>query len=377
MLDTLIAKVSKEIPECRKSTVKTMLVLAMCFLQVQTVCLYKLRSQVGVILGNLETKPSSHYKRLTRFFAEHAFSRLWLELVQYSFRLLRLKSDYLLLDGTSWEKGRQKHHHLVLSVVYRDVAIPIYWEDLRKKGNSNQKERKRLIRRAQKYFNLEGKVLLADREYIGTDWFKFLITSKIDFVIRLRVKNYKQAINASKGKRYEELEMKAQRSKKVGKVVGKPIELEGMQLYFVIVKNPNPLAKDKLIYLLSNLDESPACIASRYPIRWKIESCFKHLKSNGFDLEKMNVEGKFRQQLMMAIIVFTYTLSVIEGLKEYEHIPDKNYAGGVTYKSISVFREGCDILILKCANLVLFCRYLIQYLHKKLPKYRSPKSIFV
>ena len=377
MLDTLINKVSEEFSDWKKSGVKTMLLLSLCFLRKETICLYKLKSEVGVLLENSRTKAASNYKRLTRFFVDYAFSRLWLELIQYAFRLLRLKSDYLLLDGTSWERGSRKHHYLVLSVVYQGVAIPIYWEDLKKKGNSNQKERKRLIRKAKKYFNLEGKILLADREYIGSDWFKFLLENKIDFVIRLRSKNYKTAVNDGRGKTYEELEAKVLRSKKQSKVLGKKIKLEGMDLYFVLVKNPNPSSKDKVIYLLSNLSESASSIAARYPIRWKIESCFKHLKSNGFDLEKLNLKGKFRQQLLMAIIVFAYTLSVLEGLKEYKKVPNKYYSNGTAYKAISVFRKGLETLTIICGNFSYFCQYLIEHLHEKLPAYRSPKSIFV
>ncbi len=51
-------------------------------------------------------------------------------------------------------------------MVYQGVAIPIYWDNLNKQGLSNLKERKILIKKAIGYFNLEGKTLLANREYI-------------------------------------------------------------------------------------------------------------------------------------------------------------------------------------------------------------------
>jgi len=52
------------------------------------------------------------------------------------------------LDGTSWERGGKKYHFI------------IYWEDLNKKGTSNFKERKRLFKKAFRYFNFEGKIVL-------------------------------------------------------------------------------------------------------------------------------------------------------------------------------------------------------------------------
>ncbi|OED41819.1 hypothetical protein AB832_03230 [Flavobacteriaceae bacterium (ex Bugula neritina AB1)] len=376
-LTSLLDKITKEFPYWTKTKLKNVLLLSFCILQKETTCLYKLKKIVGQVTGNPTTQPSSNYKRLVRVIWDHAFSSLWIDLLMYVFNLLRLKCNYLVLDGSAWKKGSTYYHYLTLAVVYQGVAIPIYWEDLRKKGNSSQKQRKRIIKKALQYFNLEEKILLADREYIGSDWFKFLIDNEIDFVIRLRKKNYKSVVNESPGKSYEELEAKAMRSKKLGKAVGKRIVLNGMTLMFVIVKNPNPKATDQLIYLISSLDEAPACISTRYPIRWQIEMCFKHLKSNGFELEKANVKGKARQKLLMAIVVFSYTLSVCEGLKNYKKVPCKTYADGKSYKAVSVFRYGIDKLLTKCYSFIQFCRYLVREIHDKLPNYRSQKSFFV
>ncbi len=248
------------------------MILAMGILIKETVCLNKIKGAVGAITGKTSTQPCSHYKRLIRIFDDHSFSSLWLELLQVAFSLLRLKSDYLLLDGTSWQRGSRKIHYLTLCVLYQGVAIPIYWEDLQKKGTSNLKERKRVIRKSMKYYNLKDKILLADREYIGEDWpaprwFCFLQDQQIDFVIRLRKKNYKEAVNAAEGKSYATLEKKALRSRKLGKALSKRITLQGQSFTFVVLKNPKADAEEPLIYLLSTLEEFPACIAARYPIR--------------------------------------------------------------------------------------------------------------
>lgn len=353
------------------------MILAMGILVKETVCLNKIKGAVGAITANTRTQPASHYKRLIRIFDNYSFSSLWLELLRVAFSLLRLKSDYLLLDGTSWQKGERKIHYLTLCVVYQGVAIPIYWEDLQKKGTSSVKERKRLMRKAMKYYNLKDKILLADREYIGEDWFCFLTEASIDFVIRLRKKNYKQAVDAAPGKSYATLEKKALRSRKVGKAVGKSITLQGQHFTFVVVNNPKADAEEPLIYLLSSLAEAPACIAARYPIRWKIETCFKHLKTNGFDLEEMNLSSKSRCQLMMAVVVFAYTLSIHEGLKDYHKVGVKTYADGLQTKAYSVFRHGLDKLSAFCASLTDFCAYLVENLLTNLPYYKSKYAIIV
>ena len=50
-----------------------------------------------------------------------------LELQRYSFRVLRrLHFTHLLSEGTSWKRGDQKYHAMVLSVLAGSVAISIY-----------------------------------------------------------------------------------------------------------------------------------------------------------------------------------------------------------------------------------------------------------
>lgn len=98
-----------------------------------------------------------------------------------------------------------KVHYLVLSVLAGSVAIPIYWVQLEKIGASNQQERKAMFETAFSLFDLKGMTLLADREYIGKDWFKFLKTNKIYFVIRLRLGDYFEDVNQAYGKSYEQM----------------------------------------------------------------------------------------------------------------------------------------------------------------------------
>ena len=193
----------------------------------------------------------------------------------------------------------------------------------------------------------------------------------------MRKKNYKEAVNAAEGKSYSTLEKKALRSCKPGKAVGKSIALQGEHFTFVVLKNPKADADEPLIYLLSTRQEAPACIAARYPIRWEIETCFKHLKSNGFELEEINLASKSRCKLMMAVVIFAYTLSVHEGLKEYKKVPMKQYADGLRTKPYSVFRRGLDKLTACCASLVSFCEYLVENLITNLPHYKSRYAIIV
>ena len=142
--DSLLSKITQEFPGYKKSSLKTCLFLSLSILQSETVCLYKLKKSFGRLTGT-ESRPDSHYKRMIRFFSEHAFSRLWLDILGFAFRLLSRESSYLILDGTSWERGSKKYHFMTLCLLYRNVSVPIFWLDLNKKGISNTAERLRLF----------------------------------------------------------------------------------------------------------------------------------------------------------------------------------------------------------------------------------------
>lgn len=375
LLDKFKEKAEEDTKELRKSELKNILILSLSMLRVQTVCLNKLKGAVGQITGKQDTQPASHYQRLVRIFRKHSFSRLWLDLLRLVFSLLRLRSEYLVLDGTSWKRGNQWHHYLTLSVVYQKVSIPIYWVNLQKHGISNMSERIDLMRRVLRTFDLSGKTLLADREYIGVEWFKFLIANDLDFIIRLKKNTYYQYIDAAAGRSVQQMIDKVKRSKVVNKSMRKAFKMQGMSLYFVVCKNPDPDAKEELIFLITNKDQCAAQIAVKYGIRWSIEHCFKQFKSNGFDLEAMNVKGKFKQQLLMAIVVFTYVLSILEGLKTYKKVHTKINSEGKEYKAVSLFRHGCDYLVSRTASFERFVRYIVQQFKRNQTKYSAPNSI--
>ncbi|MEM9985104.1 MAG: transposase [Bacteroidota bacterium] len=377
MLNSLLDEIKVEFSNYRRSCIKNVLILALCLLRKETVCFHRLKSEVGLITGVDSTQPASHYKRLIRIFDFYAFSSLWLDLLKYVLILLRLKSEYLLLDGSSWKQGEYWHHYLTLCVVYRQVAIPIYWLNLNKQGTSNFSERKKLLKKAARHFHLSDKVLLADREYIGTKWFKLLKSSNIPFVIRLRKKTYQAAIDQAPGRSYEQIKGKVRRSKVPYKTLRKDFCLEGMDLALVVVKNPKPQADEPLIYLITDLKESALRTALRYPIRWKIEHCFKHLKSNGFDLEAINLKGEARRTLLMAVVVFSYVLSIHQGLKTYHKVPSRTFTNQQTYKVESVFRYGINQIAQCCRDWETFLRFLIDQIRLATKQYRSPDSIIV
>ena len=220
-------------------------------------------------------------------------------------------TEVLIIDGTSWGWGGQTYHFLTLSVLYKGVAIPIWWIELGRLGISNQKQREVLLIGALKVLKLVGKILIGDREYIGSKWLKYLKENGLDFVIRLRDKSYQEAIEAS-GKSIEKLEKKSK--KYLGRVFCKTFNLNGEAYFFVITAYKDRNGNIEMLRLVRTLS-NPYKAVELYKLRYRIESLFKHLKSNGFDLEVLHLQSARKVRLMMALLVLAYTLSIIYGLK--------------------------------------------------------------
>ena len=70
--------------------------------------------------------------------------------------------------------------------VWSTKSIPLAYQSLQKPGNSHTDERKHLLTQVWAYLDARVCCLVADREFIGRDWFAFLLEQSVDFVIRLR-----------------------------------------------------------------------------------------------------------------------------------------------------------------------------------------------
>lgn len=249
--------------------VKNLFITAEGIFAAKTTNLNEVKDELANILHNQETtKPESNYQRLLRFFriSDEEKRDLIQALLCVSFCVLGQKGrkpKYLALDGTSWEYGTKKIHLLTLSIVINRVSIPIWWEELDKKGTSNFEERRKVIDKACALYDLSGMILLADREYIGEEWFNYLVDKGLEFVIRVKKGVYKEYVDEQRTGcnkhfkhqkwRYRGLEHEAKKRtyKNVG--VAKQIEILGKKYTFVVFKNPKADAEEPLVYFISTL----------------------------------------------------------------------------------------------------------------------------
>lgn len=389
-------KLTSYFREIKGSTVKNAFITLQGIFKAKSVNLNEVKLVLPEILDNRTTDIESHYRRLTRFFnlpneekEELSKSLLCVSLVLLGKSKKNLNKSYLTLDGTKWEFNDTYIHLLTLCIVVNGVSIPIWWEDLSKKGHSSQEERLIFFKKALSHYNLRGKCLLADREYIGRDWFDFLRNHGIEFVIRLKKGIYKTEIDiwtarttnkeTAQHLRYSGLEHRAKSPKYHRKGVAKEFLINNNKYLFVVVRNHNWKVGDspneELLYLITTLNKRTKVIKA-YSLRWSIECCFKCLKSKGFDLESVNIKGEKKIFLMVALVSFLYTLCVIQGLRIgriFKKSDIKRFADGSVSLAKSYFKRGKEELRKLLFNIIDF----VTFVNKLMEAVNPPINLFV
>ena len=233
---------------------------------------------------NSDVKASSRYKRVQRFF--RFFHIDFTVVARFIFRwfLLHNGKHYLIVDRTNWKLGKQDINVLMLSVAYEGIAIPLFWMNLGRSGNSNTTQRIELINKYIEAFgtdNIAG--ILGDREFIGKEWFKYLLKYKIALYIRIK-DNTK--IPNSKGKLVSVKQLFYGLNYGEVKIL-RALDVWGMKLSLSATLDDG--GKLKIIVT----DRDPENSISIYANRQEIETLFGCLKTRGFPFEDTHVCRSF------------------------------------------------------------------------------------
>lgn len=280
------------------------------------------------------TKQESSYRRIRRFFAGFSFDRT--VIIPMVLTLFGLKKDLLLiLDRTNWKWGKKDINIMLISVAYRGIGIPIYWQVSANSGSSSTATRKQVLKTVLQKIGVNRiKAFLADREFIGEEWFGFLKVKKIPFVIR--VKQNTLAGGIREGVQVPVIELWNARKKKAP-LRNHGVLIWGHFLYLSISQAEG--AKEPMI-VVSNHEFSDAI--SLYLRRWEIETLFGCLKTRGFRMEDthMTVPERIEKLLFVLALAFVWSYKLGEVEAAQNPIPIKSH--GRLAKSL--FRLGLDCL---------------------------------
>lgn len=283
-------------------------------------------------------KLASNYRRLQRFFQYVRLDEDWL--AKALVVMLRLAPPFrLCLDRTNWKLGKVPINLLVLCIVTKRVRIPILWSVLDRDGTSTMAQRQELLERYLKLFGASSiRILLADREFIGNQWFEFLIENDISFAIRVPES---LLVSLAGGQVVSLASMTRHRAqlrhlpqlrgcfKDMGKrfagTLGFAAKRRGDGTLIIVVTNRDPLTA-----------------LAAYKKRWQIECLFGDTKTRGFNMEDTKLTQPAKLALLLAIIALAiaWAQACANAIKPDGYIPRAKHG----YRRKSWFRTGLDTL---------------------------------
>jgi hypothetical protein len=316
-----------------KSRIETLVVIIVGLVNARTVNLSHIASH---FCG--PAKHASNYRRLQRFFQYVHLDNDWVALMMV--RLLNQRGPWLLaLDRTNWKVGSRDINILMLALVTRRFRVPLMWVILDKPGSSNTAERIALMRRYLALFGAPSiKLLLADREFIGSDWFEFLNENKVAFAIRIKKVMHLTQPDGTKWS-FKTLLRKYRSTKTIRTWSG---WLPGMEstpenhMSFAARR----IKKGEWLIIASNRE--PKYALREYRKRWAIECLFGDTKTRGFNIEDTRITNPKKLDLWLAIIALTMSWSYRCATKTMGLSAIRKKAHG--YREKSWFRTGLDQL---------------------------------
>ena len=277
-------------------------------------------------------KTSSCYRRIQRFFKDMAFDEIIIAKLIAS--LFAPDSAWMLsMDRTNWMLGKFKINILYLAINYKSMAIPVLWTLLPKKGCSNTQERIDLMECFRKIFPEQPvRRLLADREFKGKRWLKYLVSHNWPFCIR--TPGNTQVPNKHQNRLLPVCRIF---SLSIGETmtIQKPRIVWGQRVYLAASRKGK-----ELMVVICN--ENPSAAIADYLQRWQIETMFQALKGRGFNMEETNLQDRDKLSKLLSVLALAFCWSYKTGEYINEEHPIKVKTHG--RKAQTLFRLGLDHL---------------------------------
>ena len=296
----------------------SMLLGALC--TVQTVCLSKLAGAFGD-----KASRESSFRRIQRFMAQLVLD--FDVVAEYLRSRIPLDGPYTLtMDRTNWKLGELNANALVSGIAYDYMSFPILFSLLPKRGNSNYKER---IDVMQWFIRLFGggsiKCLVADREFVGCEWFKWLNDNTVQYHIRIRDNFLVEDPRTGKKIRARHIFNNLKHGEErilhhIYRVCGELCYLSG-----AMVKDKAGKPEPQILVSFCNPEEA----LPSYKERWTIETMFKGLKSSGFNIEDTHMVHINRIEQLFGVVIIAYTWAYLVGI-----------AANIKVKAIRVLNNG-------------------------------------
>lgn len=294
----------------------------------------------------------SRRKKIQRFLSSPIFriESLWFPIIEkWLSQNFVEPTIYVVIDRTSWARINL----IMISVIYAQRAIPVYFELLPKLGSTNLAEQTTAISRVLPLLTRYKPVVLGDREFCSVNLANWLREHNVNFCLRLKKSEFVEMKDGT-WQQLNELGLKPGISLFLSKIkVTKSQKATGFNLACKWKRSLNGCCSKEGWLILTNLSELKVAIAA-YKKRFCIEEMFRDFKSGGYNLEDSNVAGN-RLIAVILLIAFAYSISTFTGenikqkgiqkyvgrVKEYRRVPRRHssfYVGLYGYAWVN-FRE--------------------------------------
>ncbi len=312
-----------------KARIKFLAAFLMALTQTRSVNLVRIAAVFGT-----RAAPASRYKRIQRFL--RLFELPFTELAHLLIRLMKLKPPFVVvIDRTEWKFGGVWHNILTLSLASQEIAVPILWHFLKRKGCSQDAEREAIMSEFLKLFgSTDIRYVCADREFASREWLEFLTREKIPYRLRIKANS---TLTDKRGRAMSA--HKLLQTARVGEIV-RCRRWRKLWGHYRVCVSGKKRADGELLILISN--EPSAEMLEEYRRRWQIETLFGCLKSRGFDLETTHLKESERLEKLLGLMALAICWAWLAGEKICQNKPPTIKKHGRRAKS--VFRVGLDCL---------------------------------
>jgi hypothetical protein len=281
---------------------------------------------------NDKAKLASNEVRIQDFFREAAMDYRQVALLLVCLLPGRQKVR-VCIDRTEWDFGKTQVKVLMAVVGCGDFQVPLYWELLdNNSGNSHTRNRKQLLDMCVQVLG-KGRIgyLVADREFVGHSWLKYLKDKGIPFVVRLP-KHHSVTRPDGTVLTVEQLGLRH----------GQLLVLKGCLVDGVVANVwVKRLDTGEFLFLLGTV--TAELTGQLYRKRWTVETVFQAFKQRGFDLEKTHLRSAAKLNKLIAFVSVAYGLCRSLGIHHHGKVqPIKLRKHG--YKTKSFVRKGIDLI---------------------------------
>jgi len=214
---------------------------------------------------------------------------------------------YFVIDRTIWERKNL----IMISIIYDQRAIPVYFEFLPKLGSSSFAEQTKFISQILPLFNKYKTILLGDREFCSVKLANWLREQELLFCLRLKKNEFIEVKNGE-WQQLDNLGLSPGISLFLeGIKMTKTKKISGFNLAGKWQRKLGGMTPKEGWFILTNLDNLYSAIAA-YKKRFDIEEMFRDFKSGGYNMEDTNVAG-YRLISLILLIAIAYSSATFTG----------------------------------------------------------------